>query len=61
MWYIYTVKHFSVIKKNGSESVLVRWMNPVSDTQSEQKCSFPRERQNVGKRAGVEGGGREKG
>ena len=27
MWYIYTMEHYSAIKKNKSESVLVRRMN----------------------------------
>ena len=27
MWYIYTMKHYSAIKGNTSESVLMRWMN----------------------------------
>ena len=35
MSYIYAVKYYSVIKKSGYESVLVRWMNPEPHTQSE--------------------------
>ena len=27
LWYIYTLEYYSAIKKNESESVLVRWMN----------------------------------
>ena len=27
MWYIYTMEYYSGIKRNGFESVLVRWMN----------------------------------
>ena len=36
MWYIYTTEYYSAIKKkNKSESVLVRWMNPETVLQSE--------------------------
>ena len=27
MWYIYTMVYYSAIKRNGFESVIVRWMN----------------------------------
>ena len=27
LWYIYTVEHYSLIKRNAFESVLMRWMN----------------------------------
>ena len=27
LWYIYTVEHYSAIKRNTFESVLMRWMN----------------------------------
>ena len=27
LWYIYTLEYYSAIKRNESESVLVRWMN----------------------------------
>ena len=27
LWYIYTMEYYSAIKKNASESVLMRWMN----------------------------------
>ena len=27
LWYIYTMEYYSVIKRNASESVLMRWMN----------------------------------
>ena len=39
MWYIYTVEYYSAIKRNGSESVLVRWMNlePVIQSEVSQK------------------------
>ena len=26
-WYIYTMEYYSAIKRNGFESVLLRWMN----------------------------------
>ena len=35
MWYKYTVEYYSAIKRNGSESVLVRWMNLEPVIQSE--------------------------
>ena len=35
MWYIYTVEYYSAIKRNGFESVLVRWMKLEPVTQSE--------------------------
>ena len=34
-WYIYTVEYYSVIKKNASDSVLMRWMNLEPIMQSE--------------------------
>ena len=34
MWYIYIVEYYTVIKKRKFESVLVRWMNLESITQS---------------------------
>ena len=39
MWYIYTVEYYSAIKKNGFESVLVRWMKlePVIQSKVSQK------------------------
>ena len=27
LWYIYTMEYYSAIKRNTSESVLMRWMN----------------------------------
>ena len=35
----YTVEHYSAIKRNGFESVLVRWMNlkPVKQSEVSQK------------------------
>ena len=35
MRYIYTKEYYSAIKKNGFESVLVRWMNLEPVVQSE--------------------------
>ena len=35
MWYIYTMKHYSAIKRNEFKSVVVRWMNLEPTTQSE--------------------------
>ena len=39
MWYIYTMKYYSAIKKNEFVSVLVRWMNlePVIQSELNQK------------------------
>ena len=39
MWYIYTMEYYSTIKRNGFESVLVRWMNvePVIQGEVSQK------------------------
>ena len=34
-WYIYTMEYYSAIKRNGFESVLVRWMDLESLMQSE--------------------------
>ena len=35
LWYIYTMEYYSVIKKNSSESVLMRWMKPEPIIHSE--------------------------
>ena len=35
LWYIYIMEHYSAIKKNAFESVLMRWMNLESIIQSE--------------------------
>ena len=35
LWYIYTVKYYSAVKKNAFESVLMRWMNLGPIIQSE--------------------------
>ena len=39
LWYIYTVEYYSVIKKNASDSVLMRWMNlePIIESEVSQK------------------------
>ena len=38
-WYIYTMKYYSVIKKNTFESILMRWMNlePIIQSEVSQK------------------------
>ena len=35
LWYIYTIEYYWAIKRNASESVLMRWMNLKSVIQSE--------------------------
>ena len=39
LWYIYTMKYYSVIKKNAFESVLMRWMKlePIIQSEESQK------------------------
>ena len=39
LWYIYTMKYYSVIKRNEFESVVVRWMNlePLIQSEVNQK------------------------
>ena len=39
LWYIYTVKYYSAIKKNTFESVLMRWMKlePIIQSEVSQK------------------------
>ena len=39
LWYVYTVKYYSVIKKNVFESVLMRWMKlgPIIQSEVRQK------------------------
>ena len=39
LWYIYTMEYYSAIKRNTSESVLVRWINlqPVIQSEVSQK------------------------
>ena len=38
-WYIYTMEHYSAIKKNSFESVLMRWMKlePIIQSEVSQK------------------------
>ena len=36
LWYIYTMKYYSAIKKNTFESVLMRWMKLEPIIQSEE-------------------------
>ena len=39
LWYIYTMEHYSAIKRNTCESVLMRWLNlgPVKQSEVSQK------------------------
>ena len=39
IWYTYTMKHYSAIKGNTSESILMRWMNlePITPSEVSQK------------------------
>ena len=37
LWYMYTMEYYSAIKKNPSESVLMRWMKLEPIVQSEVK------------------------
>ena len=39
LWYIYTMEHYSAIKKNTFESVLMRWMKlePIIQSEVSQK------------------------
>ena len=39
LWYIYTMKYYSVIKRNTFKSVLMRWMNlePIIQSEVSQK------------------------
>ena len=39
LWYIYTIKYYSSIKRNAFESILLRWMNlePVLQSEVSQK------------------------
>ena len=54
LWYIYTMEYYSAIKKNGFESVLMRWMklepiiqSEVSQKEKHQKCIFMEFRKTV--------------
>ena len=44
LWYIYTMEYYSVIKRNASESVLMRYLNLETIIQSEvsqkEKCKY---------------------
>ena len=46
LWYIYTMEHYSAIKKNTFESVLMRWMKLEPIIQSE---SYDQPRQHIKK------------
>ena len=37
LWYVFTMKYYSAIKRNKSEPVVVRWMNLEPVIQSEVK------------------------
>ena len=39
LWYIYTMEYYSAIKRNTSESVMMRWMNlePIIQSEVSQK------------------------
>jgi len=39
LWYIYTMEHYSAIKRNAFESVLMRWINlgPIIQSEVSQK------------------------
>ena len=39
LWYIYTMEYYSAVKKNGFESVLMRWMKlePIIQSEVSQK------------------------
>ena len=42
VWYIYTMEHYSAIKKNTFESVLMRWMSlgPIIQSEVSQKEKY---------------------
>ena len=42
LWYIYTMKYYSAIKKNAFESVLMRWMKlePIIQSEVSQKEKY---------------------
>ncbi|KAB0370189.1 hypothetical protein FD755_018151 [Muntiacus reevesi] len=42
LWYIYTMEHYSAIKKNTFESVLMRWMKlePIIQSEVSQKEKY---------------------
>ena len=41
-WYIYTKEHYSAVKRNAFESVLLRWMNldPIIHNEVSQKEKY---------------------
>ena len=43
LWYIHTVQYYSAIKKNTSESVLMRWvkLEPIIQSEVSQKEKHP--------------------
>ena len=42
LWYIYTMEHYSAIKKNTFESILMRWMKlePIIQSEVSQKEKY---------------------
>ena len=42
LWYLYTMEYYSAIKRNTSESVLMRWMNlePIIQSEVSQKEKY---------------------
>ena len=47
LWYIYTMEHYSPIKRNTFESVPMRWMNLEPIIQSEVKYNFRKRKINI--------------
>ena len=47
LWYIYTMEYYSAIKKNTSESVLMRWMKlePIIQHEVSQREAMPKNAQ----------------
>ena len=43
LWYIYTMEHYSAVKKNSIESVLMRWvkLEPIKQSEISQKKKHP--------------------
>ena len=41
LWYIYTVEYYSAIKRNTFESVLMRWMEPIIQSEVSQRKKTP--------------------
>ena len=42
LWYVYTMEHYSAIKKNSFESILMRWMKlePIIQSEVSQKEKY---------------------